>query len=74
VTEAEISRAISKEVEAILGEVKIAIEQISAKAQATLADCEVTLQGEGAYLRGLDKRIMIETNLPVVVADIAFGK
>ncbi len=74
VTEAEISRAISKEVEAILGEVKIAIEQISAKAQATLADCEVMLQGEGAYLRGLDKRVMIETNLPVVVADIAFGK
>ncbi len=74
VMEAEISAAISKEVEAILGEVKIAIEQIPPEEQATLADYGVTLQGEGAYLRGLDKRVMIETNLPVVVAGRAFGK
>jgi rod shape-determining protein MreB len=74
VTEAEISRAISKEVEAIMGEIKMAIEQILAEVQATSADCGVTLQGEGAFLRGLDKRVMIETNLPVVVADIPYRK
>jgi rod shape-determining protein MreB len=68
VTEAEISRAISKEVETIVSEIKIAVEQIPAEAQAALADWGVTLQGEGAYLRGLDKRVMIETNLSVVVA------
>jgi rod shape-determining protein MreB len=73
-TEAEISRAISKEVEAIMGEIKMAIEQIPAEVQATSADCGVTLQGEGAFLRGLDKRVMIETNLPVVVADIPYRK
>jgi rod shape-determining protein MreB len=66
VTEAEISRAISKEVEAIIGEVKMAIEQIPAESQAALADCEVMLQGKGAYLRSLNKRVMIETNLPVL--------
>ncbi len=54
VTEAEISAAISKEVKTILGEIKMAAEHIPAEAQATLADCGVTLQGEGAFLRGLD--------------------
>lgn len=74
VNEAEISTAISKEVKTIVGEVKTAIEHIPTEAQVVLADCGVTLQGEGAYLRGLDKRVLIETNLPVTVADIAFGK
>ncbi len=74
VTEAEISHAISKEVEAVVGEIKMAIEQIPAEAQAALSDWGITLQGEGAFLRGIDKRVMIETNLPVVVADIAYGK
>ncbi len=74
VTEAEISAAISKEVETIVGEIKMAIEHIPTEAQAALADWGVRLQGEGAYLRGLDKRILIETNLPVVVAEVAYGK
>lgn len=74
VTEAEISSAIAKEVKTIIGEIKMAIEQIPAEAQAALADWGVTLQGEGAFLRGLDKRVMIETNLPVVVAKIPYGK
>ncbi len=74
VTEAEISAAISKEVETILGEIKKAVEHIPAEAQATLTDCGVTLQGKGAFLRGLDKRVIIETNLPVVVAEMARGK
>jgi rod shape-determining protein MreB len=73
VTEAEISAAISKEVDTILGEIKMAVEHIPAEAQAMLADCEVTLCGEGAFLRGLDKRVMMETNLPVVVAEMARG-
>ena len=70
VTEAEISAAISKEVEIIVDEIKTAVEHIPAEAQAKLADCGVTLCGEGAFLRGLDKRVMIETNLPVVVAEM----
>ncbi len=74
VTETEISAAISKEVETILGEIKTAVEHIPTEAQAMLTDCGVTLQGEGAFLRGLDKRVMIETNLPVVVAEMAYGK
>ncbi len=69
VTEAEISAAISKEVETIVSEVKMTVEQIPEEAQAALADCGVMLEGKGAWLRGLDKRVMIETNLPVVVAD-----
>jgi rod shape-determining protein MreB len=74
IMEAEISRAISKEVETIVGEIKMAVEHIPAEAQTALADWGVTLQGEGVYLRGLDKRVMIETNLPVVVAEAAYGK
>ncbi len=74
VTEAEISAAISKEVETIVGEIKMAVEHIPVEAQAALADWGVTLQGEGAYLRGLGKRVMIETNLPVIVAEAAYGK
>ena len=74
IMEAEISRAISKEVETIVGEIKMAVEQIPTEAQTALADWGVTLQGEGLYLRGLDKRVMIETNLPVVVTEAAYGK
>ncbi len=74
VTEAEISAAISKEVETILDEIKTAVEHIPAEARATLTDYGVTLQGKGAFLRELDKRVMIETNLPVVVAEMEHGK
>ncbi len=72
VTEAEISAEISKEVEMIVSEVKMTVEQIPKEAQAALVDCGVMLEGKGAWLRGLDKRVMIETNLPVIIADKAF--
>ncbi len=74
ITEAEISRAISKEIETIIGEIKKAVEQIPAEAQADLADWGVMLRGEGLYLRGLAKRVMIETNLPVIVAESTYRK
>lgn len=74
ITETEISRVISKGIETIVSEIKTAIGQIPSKAQTALADYGVTLNGEGAFLRGLDKRIMLETKLPVVITDTAAGR
>jgi rod shape-determining protein MreB len=53
----------------IVGAVKAALEQTPPELGSDVADRGIVLTGGGALLRDLDKLLMEETGLPVVVAE-----
>jgi rod shape-determining protein MreB and related proteins len=53
----------------IVGAVKAALEQTPPELGADVAERGIVLTGGGALLRDLDKLLMEETGLPVVIAD-----
>jgi rod shape-determining protein MreB len=65
----EILEALQEPLQGIVGAVKMALEQTPPELGADVADRGIVLTGGGALLRDLDKLIMEETGLPVVVAD-----
>jgi len=62
-------RNLSEGLQGIVGAVKEALEQTPPELGADVADRGIVLTGGGALLRDLDKLLMEETGLPVVVAD-----
>lgn len=69
VTEKQISQALSDDVDLIIGGIKMALERILRDSQEALENYGIILRGPGAGLRRLDKRIMMETKLPVIISD-----
>ena len=65
----EILEALQEPLQGIVGAVKAALEQTPPELGADVADRGIVLTGGGALLRDLDKLLMEETGLPVVVAD-----
>jgi len=65
----EILEALSDPLNQIVGAVKIALEQTPPELGADIADRGMVLTGGGALLRDIDRLLMEETGLPVVVAD-----
>jgi len=65
----EILEALQEPLQGIVGAVKGALEQTPPELGADVADRGIVLTGGGALLRDLDKLLMEETGLPVVVAD-----
>jgi len=65
----EILEALQEPLAGIVGAVKAALEQTPPELGADVADRGIVLTGGGALLRDLDRLIMEETGLPVVVAD-----
>ena len=65
----EILEALQEPLQGIIGAVKGALEQTPPELGADVADRGIVLTGGGALLRDIDKLIMEETGLPVVVAD-----
>jgi rod shape-determining protein MreB len=65
----EILEALQEPLQGIVGAVKGALEQTPPELGADVADRGIVLTGGGALLRDLDKLIMEETGLPVVVAE-----
>jgi rod shape-determining protein MreB len=65
----EILEALQEPLQGIVGAVKGALEQTPPELGADVADRGIVLTGGGALLQDLDKLIMEETGLPVVVAD-----
>ena len=53
----------------IVGAVKTALEQTPPELGADVADRGIVLTGGGALLRDLDRLLMEETGLPVVLAE-----
>jgi rod shape-determining protein MreB len=65
----EILEALQEPLTGIVGAVKIALEQTPPELGADVAERGIVLTGGGALLRDIDKLLMEETGLPVVVAD-----
>jgi rod shape-determining protein MreB and related proteins len=65
----EILEALSDPLNAIVSAVKQALERTPPELGADIAEKGMVLTGGGALLRDLDRLLMEETGLPVVVAD-----
>jgi rod shape-determining protein MreB len=65
----EILEALQEPLAGIVGAVKTALEQTPPELGADVAERGIVLTGGGALLRDIDKLLMEETGLPVVIAD-----
>jgi rod shape-determining protein MreB len=65
----EILQALQEPLQAIVSAVRQALEQTPPDLGSDVAERGIVLTGGGALLRDIDKLIMKETGLPVVVAD-----
>jgi rod shape-determining protein MreB len=66
---AQVREAMSEPVDAIVEAIRQSLERTPPELASDILDRGIILTGGGALLRGLDKRIKQETNLPVIVAD-----
>ncbi|HHC71471.1 MAG TPA: rod shape-determining protein [Thiotrichales bacterium] len=65
----EILEALQEPLAGIVGAVKTALEQTPPELGADVAERGIVLTGGGALLRDLDRLLMEETGLPVVIAE-----
>ena len=65
----EILEALQEPLYGIISAVKAALEQTPPELGADVAERGIVLSGGGALLRDLDRLIMEETGIPVVIAD-----
>lgn len=65
----EILEALQEPLAGIIGAVKTALEQTPPELGSDVAERGIVLTGGGALLRDLDRLLMEETGLPVVIAD-----
>jgi rod shape-determining protein MreB and related proteins len=69
VTDEEIRDALADSVAAIVDLVRVALEKTPPELSADIYERGMVLTGGGALIKNLDKRLSIETGLPVSVAD-----
>ncbi len=65
----QVREALSETLDIVVEAVRQALEQTPPELAADILDRGIILTGGGALLRGLDKRLRQETNLPVHVAE-----
>lgn len=65
----QVREALTEPVDAIVEAVRQSLERTPPELSSDILDRGIVLTGGGALLRGLDKRLRQETNLPVNVAD-----
>jgi len=65
----QVREALTEPVDAIVEAVRQSLERTPPELSSDIIDRGIVLTGGGALLRGLDKRLRQETNLPVNVAD-----
>ena len=68
VTDEEIREALADSIALIIDAVRVALEKTPPELAADIMERGMVLTGGGALLKKLDKRLMIETGLPVSVA------
>jgi rod shape-determining protein MreB and related proteins len=69
ISSGQIREALAETVTSIVEAVRQALEQTPPELASDILDRGIIMTGGGALLRGLDKRLRQETNLPVIVAD-----
>ena len=65
----EVLEALQEPLSGILGAVRAALEQAPPELAADIAERGKVLTGGGALLRNIDRLLMEETGLPVIIAD-----
>lgn len=65
----QLREALTEPIEAIVEAVRQSLEQTPPELASDILERGIVLTGGGALLRGLDKRLREETNLPVYVAE-----
>src|SRR5574338_203429 len=68
-TDEEVREALSAAVSTIINAVRVALERTPPELSADIVERGIVLTGGGALLKNLDKRLSIETGLPVSLAD-----
>ena len=69
VTDEEIREALSDSIAIIINAIKVALERTPPELSADIMDRGIVLTGGGALLKRFDKRLSLETGLPVFVAE-----
>jgi rod shape-determining protein MreB len=69
ITSHEIQSAIAEQVDVIVDAVRVALEVTPPELSADIVDQGIVLTGGGALLKNLDKLLMAETGMPIIVAD-----
>jgi rod shape-determining protein MreB len=69
ITSNEVLEALQEPLTGIVDAVRCALEQAPPELAADIASRGMVLTGGGALLRGLDRLLMEETGLPVIIAD-----
>ena len=65
----QVREALSEPIDSIIEAVRQSLERTPPELSSDILDRGIVLTGGGALLRGLDRRLRQETNLPVNVAD-----
>ncbi len=68
-TSNEILEALQEPLSGIVGAVRAALEQAPPELASDIAERGMVLTGGGALLRDIDRLLMEETGLPVVIAE-----
>ncbi|MCG6872682.1 MAG: rod shape-determining protein [Gammaproteobacteria bacterium] len=69
ITSQEVYQAISEPLSSIIDAIKIALENTPPELAADIAEKGMVVAGGGALLRDMDRRLMEDTGLPIVIAD-----
>jgi rod shape-determining protein MreB len=69
ISSVQVREALSEPVDAIIEAVRQALEETPPELSADILDKGIVVTGGGALLKGLDKRLREETNLPINIAD-----
>ena len=69
ITDAEIREALADSVATIVNAVRVALERTPPELSADIVERGIVLTGGGALLKNLDKRLSVETGLPVSLAE-----
>ncbi len=69
VTDEQIRKALSRSVRTIVNNIKAAVEETPPELISDIMERGITLAGGGALLRGLDKLVGEETQMPITITD-----
>ncbi|UCB53426.1 MAG: rod shape-determining protein [Candidatus Zixiibacteriota bacterium] len=69
ISSVQVREALSEPVDAIIEAVRQALEETPPELSADILDKGIVVTGGGALIKGLDKRLREETNLPINIAE-----
>ncbi|PYP86194.1 MAG: rod shape-determining protein [Blastocatellia bacterium AA13] len=69
ITDEEVREALADPITTIVNAVRVALERTPPELSADIAERGIVLTGGGALLKGLDRRLMHETGVPVSLAE-----